>query len=593
VKQRYTPLFENYSQDTSIEQDRDKIINQLIKFKGCSSYHTSNHPHVYESNGKIINRYIYSLDCNLHVGLDFEKSTGKFICAVELDDHNHAKSYINYTPEFLEAPSTPGRGLFGRFMGASSSSREGIIPNPSPDKLVPKSKAVRLIMTGSEKFKDIEADVRRFLKDERGLGGKQLLVLLGQAGIGKSLCIEQALFRENGERLTAGEVIKKLNLNSFSSEDFKVRLEASHAIQEAKNLFTRYYTNYQKNALNSSFHEDVEDEVRGDNPYIKSEPEPEQPESEEPEESVPTKPKQDDLKLKALQRVQQILEDKLFGYKLTLADVEGTGKHSPKDPVAQLAKAAELKSNYTPQRGWLEGPSSMSDEELYKELYLSNSVPLFIDEGDFFLKGHSPLFLKATNKAPIRKLKVSTKGYVEIDDNVMPSEFYYTGRVLSAANLYKSQLDTAIESRAVILELYLSIEEFFSRLKDIINDIKKKDLPYLPAELLLYVHKFLKAMADQGVLKKFDFRSYVTLCDKLGLFLQDEINKTKEEEPEDPGSKFTVYDASSASYKAWRDGDGSRIYRRVLGKWQRSAMNLIRTTDIPDPNGDNTLSFSE
>lgn len=421
-----------------------------------------------------------------------------------------------------------------------------------PEKVTPKSDATaKDILTGSEVFRDAERKIRLFLRAARGSGKQNLFILYGQPGTGKSLAARDALKRECGQEISPKKAQENLYEISFSSSDFKDRLDNHEAREQAKGLYKRYLANYELNKQKG--------EPMGD-------------------------PKQ-----KALQTVQDKLQDKLFGYKLTLDDMESDELvKNASDPVMKLKALGgeEARVPYSPSNGWMEGPAHMSNEDLYLQFYKANSKCLFVDEGDYYLSNPNPLMKVALDNKDFRKLSAGTnKGYTEVGGRIIPEEFFYSGRMIITTNLNPRDWDGAIRTRCDKYGLFLTLDQLFSRLRDIIGEIHKNDLPHLPQLLLTGMSNTLRNFAKKGELTTFDYRTFVLLCDEFALILEDEIEAARKENPAIP--PFSPYSTTDEALREWKlSEDGARIWTRASNKFRKTLLNQIQSmnrSNVEDP----------
>lgn len=560
--QPYLSLFKE-SFDKELAEIKQTLLTQL---QG-TTISGSDQPHSFEilnpqplPEKLVVDRYVYNIDAGrIKVGVDFDQKTQKLIQIAKLGDDYHADEVITIKGKLSESILQ-----FGKKSQEVSEVVPAILPVERPkETLVPKTKDFsKAILKGSELFKDIERKIRIFLKGTPGGGNKTLFVLEGDPGTGKGIAARNALLRECGKEIAPD----KIKLMGFTTEDFKIKLEASLAIKQARDLYKRYLHNLTLNKTTD------DDKLFKDT--------------------------DDDIKRKALAEVQSELGKKLFGYKLTIKDMESESELDKlKDPVKMLKSLGsdEAKVPYSPSNGWMEAPSHMNNEDLFFTLYQGNAKAIFIDEGDYFLKNDNPLMKIATDNKPFRRIFYGTrKGYVEVNDNILPEEYWYSGKVIIATNLPKSQWNPAITTRANVASLYLTIEQLFSRLADIINEIKANDLPHIPAEVLQTVYRYLKMLAKEGQLTKFDFRTFVTMSDQLAMIIQDVCEEELVKNSVNKAAKFNIYKATSEKFKIWRDSeDGRKLYMNAMKQWKKSSYTQLKNMNDPkaDPSGQNVIEF--
>ena len=439
---------------------------------------------------------------------------------------------------------------------SSTSFKEADIQNlfkKAKDKLVPKTSSIsKDILKGSEVFADAERKIRMFLRNPKG---RNIFILGGMPGVGKSVACISALNKECGKELSSSKLYKMLQDKSFDTHDFETRLKAFEAISKAQNLYKRYLHNITLSQKNDK------------------------------SKLIPIDPKE-----KALAEVQKKLRSELFGYKLTIEDVEGSGEihKSASDIIAKLKDLGGEKAfaPFNAKNGWFEMSQKMNNEELFLKLYEGNSRTIFVDEGDYFIAKSNPLMKVAFNNQPVRKISIGNKGYAEVQNRIIPDEIMYSGKLIVTTNLPGKEWDQAIKSRSDVYLFYLTLSQLFDRLGEIIPAIQKKDLPHLPVLLLTGMKNTLMRFAKAGELTTFDFRSFISLCDEFALILEDELDKARESGVD---TKFSIYGSkgkplSDAELKVWRDSpEGKSIWAKASAKFKKTLLNQIQQMNRAEP----------
>lgn len=504
----------------------------------------------YRSADADFNRVVFLCE-GRQVAVDFLPHGRKPFRIAEIQDGQRVA-----TQRFTEASGVSG--FVDRLMGQKKSAEpeKTAAVESEPELPVLKSDAyAKDILRGSEVFKDAERKIRLFLRGAGGLGKQQLFVLFGQGGTGKSIAAREALLAECGTETSSAEIHKRLKQSiAFDPEDFKVRMAANQARDQARNLYTRYLHNYTLS--------------RKEDTLV--------PETDA------------DLKNKALEKVKDVLKDQLYGYELTLDDVEGHGtrvKKTASDPVEKLKKLSgdDARQPYHQANGWTEAPNEMSNEDLYFQCYVTNAATTFIDEGDYFLSKSNPMMKIVTDNKQFRRLSSGSKsGFAEINGFILPDSFWYSGRMVITTNLTPREWDDPIRTRAASYGLYLSLDQMFDRLRDILPKIQTNDLPHLPPVVLTGIRNILKKFSDQGELKQFDFRTFVMLADEYALMIEDTVKEAVAENPEFPAfspyvQKDETLDAADERFRNWRQTpEGQQIAQRVGKKFRKIILNQIQ-----------------
>lgn len=533
----YQPFFSSSLPFFSIRGDHRYLLENLF---GGSRISGHGHSITVFNGNRYLERFVYLVE-GQKIGVDFDFKTGEFRHLAVLGSGYQAETYITSGNKLQEA-------IFPKKNARVEPVKKSPLGEVPKETLVPKTQDFKKdILKGSEVFKDAERKIRIFLRSSHGGGNKNIFILAGAAGVGKSISSKDALNKECGRELSPEQLHQNLESNSFDTADFELRLKAKDAIDQAKNLYRRYLHNYE---LSGS------DEGR----------------------LVP-----EDNKQKALLAVQNRLGDKLYGYKLSIADLEGQGKieKSASDVLLKLKKLGgeDVRAPYNPANGWSEIPAQLSNKELYMNLYQANGKTLFVDEGDYFIVNDNPWMKIAFNNGPFRKISFEKKGYTEVNGRIIPGEFIYSGKIVITTNVPASQWNPAIKSRANTYFFYLTRDQLFDRLRDIIPAIQKRDLPHLPAKILIGMRNTLMKLAKKDILKTFDFRTFVALCDEFALILEDEI---KEAQQINPAITFSIYGngksvPSDQAVEEFKNSEeGKKIWVKASSKFKKTLLNQIQ-----------------
>ena len=489
----------------------------------------------------------------------------------------HGKTF-GYDYELLERSPFRVSELndsYERVVPLTERKKKGAEKKKAQEKLVPKSSAfAKDIFKGTEVYKNAEDEIRLFLQGKSG-GNPQVFTLWGEGAVGKSVIAESALRRVCGERLSEATLYKKLRDEmSFDPDDFKQRIQAHKAIEQARVMYKRYLYQLELNAQNES---------EGLYEAAATLSLPSASEQQKAEIGLPEDTKKS-LKKQALAAVQQELSKSLGMYRLTLADMEGgTSKMKLSDPVEKLKQVGEVKVPYNPKMGWVKFPHEMSDEEFFISCYVSNGRAAFIDEGDYFLMSGNPILKLAMNNAEYRELKFpSEKGYVESHGVIIPDTFWYSGKIVIATNTTPNEWNQAMRTRVEDFGFYLTKEQLFSRLKDIQENLRQVNMPQIPPLIVDTVRQTLYRMARSGELKKFDFRGFIKLCNRYAQTVQDVVEEARNADPKvqafDPFiQKGEDPEKASERFKTWTHSEqGGSLYKRVNGRLKKVIMNQIQ-----------------
>lgn len=491
-----------------------------------------------------IERYVF-MKSGRKVGADFDGD--EFLGLYNLNSQYHRTTALT-------------EGAFGKFLGTEKAPLQRQQTSPKqPEKVIPKSdSAAKDILSGTEVFKDAERKIRLFLRGAKGSGSKNIFVLAGMPGVGKSVAAKAALTTECGPEISPDQALAKLKEMSFDTADFSIRLKARDSVEQARQLYQRFLHNYKLSAG-----------ARSD---------------------------EQEMRKRALQSVQQQMEKRLYGYQLSIEDMEGSGalNKSASDVLMKLKKLGGEGQGvkHDPSNGWMEVPAELSNKEFYLELYQGNSKTLFVDEGDYFLVTDNPLMKTAFATGPFRRVTVGKKGYVEVHGRIIPDEIICSTKMVITTNVPKEKWNGAVRSRATTYFFYLTIDQLFSRLSEILPGIKERELPHLPMILLIGMRNTLKNFAKKGELHTFDYRVFVELCDEFALMLEDEIQTELHDFPQE--KRPSVYKMNDEYLKSFKENElGRRIWARASNKFKKTLLNQIQQMNRAKPEDQNVIQFTD
>ena len=215
---------------------------------------------------------------------------------------------------------------------------------------------------------------------------------------------------------------------------------------------------------------------------------------------------------------------------------------------------AELRkfSDYIPpaEQAWVRGSQDLSGDELFVEMYQSNGKVLLYDDADnvFLIKENKLLMKQAVDTKPVRPIKLASKlPYVNLGAKVgiIPKEFNYSGRMVIITNKSPGQIDDAILSRALLVDVDLTPAQFMSRLQSLLDVIQRNEAPQISIADFKYVYDWLYDMfINKKVMSKFDIRTYVHLVFEYNILSSDiglwETIAATAIKQAYPGAKFVI-----------------------------------------------------
>lgn len=98
----------------------------------------------------------------------------------------------------------------------------------------------------------------------------------------------------------------------------------------------------------------------------------------------------------------------------------------------------------------------------------------------------------------------------------LPSEFIFNGRIIFISNLAYDKFDTAVLNRSAKIDMTLTQEQVFKRMKNILEHLGDKSVPINIKEEIL---EFLMSQSNKGIMDSVSMRTYVAAEDfyKSGL----------------------------------------------------------------------------
>ena len=138
---------------------------------------------------------------------------------------------------------------------------------------------------------------------------------------------------------------------------------------------------------------------------------------------------------------------------------------------------------------------------LYETLYLNRDKILIFDDCDSILKDKTSLNLLkgALDSYDKRTISWLSKGFI---DDGLPTSFDFEGQVIFISNLDLENVDNAVRSRTMSVDLSMSLEDKVLRMRSIIKDI----LPNYPLETKNKVLDYLDKHKENA--KEFNIRTF-------------------------------------------------------------------------------------
>lgn len=217
-------------------------------------------------------------------------------------------------------------------------------------------------------------------------------------------------------------------------------------------------------------------------------------------------------------KLQAAVEIVAHGYRPSLV-ITGTSGAGKTKLVSNVLSKVGLKRSidYVPVKG------TITAAALYQTLFLNRNKLLVFDDTDSIWRDKdAAAILKAaldsydtrtvswisTRTANVSRMTPRQKkafiksadASVENDPKAKyPSEFEFTGRIIFISNLDKSQLDNAVLSRSMVVDVSLTPEEIFDRIRSMIGQIGNKNLS---VEQKTEILNTLTSLHAQGKLRR-------------------------------------------------------------------------------------------
>ena len=130
---------------------------------------------------------------------------------------------------------------------------------------------------------------------------------------------------------------------------------------------------------------------------------------------------------------------------------------------------------------------------LYKMMYENNNAVLVLDDTDSILKNADALNLLKAGLDSYSKRFITWMS--DSRDEDIPKCFEYTGRIIFISNMNRDNIDQAIRTRSMMIDLSMTNDEVVDRMQYISN--QKEFMPEMPQVYKSDAIQFLREVKDQ------------------------------------------------------------------------------------------------
>jgi hypothetical protein len=177
-------------------------------------------------------------------------------------------------------------------------------------------------------------------------------------------------------------------------------------------------------------------------------------------------------------------------YSLIITGNGGLGKSYS---VMQNIKKANLKED---EYLFIKGFSTA--KMLYRTLYENNGKLIIFDDCDSVLKDKIALNILKAALDSYSVRTISWNAEFSVNDS-LPNSFEFTGRVIFISNLSYDDLDQAIKSRSMNVDLHMSPEDKIERMEHILKDVLP-DFPYeVKRDALDLIKQYVNCIKDLNI----------------------------------------------------------------------------------------------
>ena len=149
----------------------------------------------------------------------------------------------------------------------------------------------------------------------------------------------------------------------------------------------------------------------------------------------------------------------------------GLQEIKPIDPPEDIDDIDEVDYEAETPGDWVHIKGSASPLGLYMALYKYKNKLLVFDDCDSVLRNKTALNIL---KGALDTSAERTISWVSsTTDKGVPKRFTFNGSIIFISNLYKDDLDTAIRSRSLVVDLTITAKDIIHRMKSILPDVAK------------------------------------------------------------------------------------------------------------------------
>jgi hypothetical protein len=143
---------------------------------------------------------------------------------------------------------------------------------------------------------------------------------------------------------------------------------------------------------------------------------------------------------------------------------------------------------------------------LYRTLYENNNSVIIFDDCDSVMK--DPVALNLLKGALDSYGKRTISWNAEMRDDDLPRMFDFTGRVIFISNMSQNQIDQAIRTRSMMIDLTMTVEQKIERMGFIASS--DDFMPEYSADVKKDALAFIKQ--NQNRVKELSLRTLITVC---------------------------------------------------------------------------------
>lgn len=194
------------------------------------------------------------------------------------------------------------------------------------------------------------------------------------------------------------------------------------------------------------------------------------------------------------------------------AIVAGEGGLGKTHTVMDSLKAKGLKE----ERDYVVVKGFATPKALYGILFDHNDKVIVFDDCDSVLKDPISInILKgALDSYSVRTISWLSKGFVEDE---YPSSFEFTGQVIFISNINSANMDQAVKSRSITIDLSMTIQDKIERMQHILKDI----LPEYDMDLKEAALEFMAQHSDEA--REFNMRTLQKLIKVIAAYGLDDM----------------------------------------------------------------------